>query len=116
MAESIPELRYPSLKVLNLRHNKIVNSPSFIYLSELQSLDLSHNNLQNFRNYSLPSLSILNLSNNDISHFNEKQNLPQLKDLYLENNPIIASIDTNKRSSHSINEQIKQVIIASPRR
>jgi len=116
LISSIPELRYPSLKVLSLRFNKIVNSPSFIYLKEMQSLDLSHNVLKRFRNYSLPSLSILNLSNNDISHFNEKQNLPQLKELCLENNPIITAIDTNNRSVHSINERIKQVITSSPRR
>ena len=63
-------------------------TPRFYNLRELVHLDLSYNKITLLRDFSLPNLRSLDVTSNKIRYVSSDANIPQLKDIYLDKNPI----------------------------
>ncbi|XP_008199908.1 leucine-rich repeat-containing protein egg-6-like [Tribolium castaneum] len=93
-----------SLQQLNLRHNIIskINPNLFRDLQNLEALDLSQNQIEEF-SYglfdSLISLVSLNISNNKLIQLNYLHFLPNLRNLYFDNN-LITAFDSKELVQH----------------
>ncbi|XP_044269813.1 toll-like receptor Tollo [Tribolium madens] len=93
-----------SLEQLNLRHNIIskINPDLFRNLKNLHLLDLSQNHIEEF-SYglfdSLINLVSLNISNNKLINLNCLHFLPNLRNLYFDNN-LISTFDSKELIQH----------------
>eukprot|EP00062_Callorhinchus_milii_P026819 gi/632989390/ref/XP_007883623.1/ PREDICTED: LOW QUALITY PROTEIN: slit homolog 3 protein-like [Callorhinchus milii] len=87
---SVPQALPPNTEVLILSHNSLmsVSLSSLKDLPQLRDLDLSHNQIAHFQaDYRLP-LEKLNLSNNLLTEIPDLKRLPSLKELSLNHNEV----------------------------
>ena len=83
------EIRWKSLKFLNLSNNKIHELTGGFNCPEIIDLDLGSNEIRKIDNFEgIPNLEVLDLSNNQISDIKNVSNLPKLKRLYLGGNRV----------------------------
>lgn len=76
----------PNLLRLNASDNVLVGKVDNLDAPKLQSLDLSHNILSEFKDAAYPDLQTLDLSSNLILSTFENNSLPELRNLHLQNN------------------------------
>ncbi|XP_029345651.1 peroxidasin homolog isoform X12 [Acyrthosiphon pisum] len=91
--DRIPDRIPPAIKVLDLSYNEIMDIESLAHLTELETLNLSNNNISELKHGAFANLSKLQslmLSNNNISELKHGgfANLSELQILYLDNNKI----------------------------
>lgn len=107
--QSIENVTYfPHLQYLNLTHNLVshVEAKVFAALGDLHLLDLSHNQLKQFavQNNRMPSLSVLDVSFNEISTLDLGGIMSQLQTLNIDGNQITAT-DSVIKKRHVVNHE-----------